>query len=54
VPVVPKKVVVKETGQVFASARVAAEKLDGDFSAIYRCLRGERKTHKGVTFEYGN
>jgi len=51
-PPVGKKIRIKETGQVFMSARICARYIGGDFSKIYACLRGVRGKHKGFTFEY--
>lgn len=53
-PVKPKPVKVEETGKVYTSAREAARDVQGDYSKIYRCLRGERKTHKGLHYEYAD
>lgn len=51
-PVTPKAVRIIETGEVFQSARVVAKHIDGAYGDVYLCLRGERYTHKGYTFEY--
>jgi hypothetical protein len=51
-PPVPKKVVIIETNQIFASVRACAKFIGGDYSAVYRCLRGDRGSHMGFTFEY--
>lgn len=51
-PVTPKAVRIIETGEVLASARVVATRIDGAYGDVYQCLRGERHTHKGYTFEY--
>ena len=39
-------------GVVFESAREVAKHIDGAYGDVYQCLRGERHTHKGFTFEY--
>ena len=41
-----------ETGEVFRSARDVARYIGGDYSSVYRVLRGERGSHMGYTFEY--
>ena len=46
------RVTIVETGQVFKSVRDLARYLGGDYSAIYRVLRGERAHHMGYTFEF--
>ena len=46
-----KKVRVVEWDQVFPTVRTLADHLGGQPEAIYRCLRGEQKTHLGLTFE---
>lgn len=51
-PPVPRKVRVVETGRVYVSARSCALDIGGEFGAVYACLRGVRKTHKGYSFEY--
>lgn len=51
-PPPPRKVRVKETGKVYESARDCADQLGADFSSIYACLRGQRLTHKGYSYEY--
>ena len=47
-----RRVRVVDTGEVFMSVRACADYIRGDYSTIYRCLRGQRKTHRGYTFEY--
>lgn len=47
-----RRVLIKETNQVFRNARDAAKYIGGDYAAIYRCLRGERGKHQGYSFEY--
>lgn len=47
-----RRVRIKETGEVFRNARALADHINGDYSSIYSCLRGERKTHMGFTYEY--
>lgn len=46
------KVRIQETGEVFRTARQCASHIGGEYSAIYACLRGERRTHLGYTFAY--
>lgn len=43
-----------ETGEVFRTLKEAAEAVKGDFSAIAKCVKGERNTHKGYHWEYTN
>lgn len=47
-----RRVMVVETNQVFRTVRDCANHIDGDYSSIYACLRGERQQHRGYTFEY--
>lgn len=47
-----QRVRIKETGQEFRSARACARYIGGDYSMVYKCLRGERKKHMGYSFEY--
>lgn len=47
-----KRVRVLETGAIYRTVRDCAAHIRGDHSTIYACLRGERKTHRGYTFEY--
>ena len=47
-----RKVRVIETGEVFDSAIACADSINGDYSHIYKVIKGERKSHKGLTFEY--
>lgn len=51
-PVTPRAVRIIETGEVFGSARLCALAIGGAYGDVYLCLRGERYTHKGYTFEY--
>ena len=51
-PPIARKIKVVETGKIYMSARTCARHIDGDFSSIYACLRGEHTKHKGYTFEY--
>lgn len=46
------RVRIRETGVVVESAREAARHIGGDYSTVYRCLRGEREKHMGYSFEY--
>lgn len=41
-----------ETGEIFSNARECAYAINGSYSAIYACLRGERGQHLGYTFQY--
>ena len=47
-----RKVLIKETNEVFRTVRDCANYIEGDYATIYACLRGERRTHRGFTFEY--
>lgn len=47
-----RRIRIVETEQVFLTVESCAEYIDGDVSSIYRVLRGERHSHKGLTFEY--
>lgn len=47
-----RRIRIVETGEVFRSIDDLAKYLGGDPSSIYRVLRGDRKSHKGYTFEY--
>ena len=47
-----RRVQIKETGQVFRTARDCANFIDGDYGSVYACLRGDRRSHMGYTFEY--
>ena len=49
---VGRRVQIVETGEVFRTVRDCADHIGGDYASIYACLRGERKTHLGYTFEY--
>lgn len=44
------KVQIVETGEIFPSARAAAEAIGGHTSLVYRCLRREQDTHMGYHF----
>lgn len=41
-----------ETGEVFRTVRDCASYINGDYSSIYACLRGDRSTHRGYSFTY--
>jgi hypothetical protein len=41
-----------ETDEVFRTARDCANYIGGDYGSIYACLRGDRRSHMGFTFEY--
>lgn len=47
-----RRVLIKETGQVFRTARDCANFIDGDYGSVYACLRGDRRSHMGYTFDY--
>ena len=47
-----RRVRIVETGEVFLTVENLAKYIQGDASSIYRVLRGERISHKGLTFEY--
>jgi hypothetical protein len=47
-----KRVRIPETGAIYRTVRDCAHHIRGDYSSIYACLRGERKSHRGYTFEY--
>lgn len=47
-----KRVVLVQTGQVFSSARDLARYIGGDYTSVYKVLRGARKSHMGYTFRY--
>lgn len=47
-----KRVMILETGDTFRTVRDCANYIGGDYSSIYRCLRNERGSHMGYTFEY--
>lgn len=44
------KVQIVETGEIFETAVECANKINGSYGDIYKCLKGERKTHKGFHF----
>ncbi len=47
-----QRIRVIETDEVFRTVRDCADYINGDYSSIYACLRGDRKSHRGLTFEY--
>lgn len=47
-----KPVQIVETAEVFKSARDLARYIGGDFTSVYKVLRGERRSHMGYTFRY--
>ena len=47
-----QQVEIVETGQVFRTARDCASFVGGDYSSIYACLRGDRRSHMGYTYKY--
>lgn len=49
---ISRRIRIVETGDSFASIEALARYIEGDVSSIYRVLRGDRSSHKGLTFEY--
>lgn len=47
-----RRIHIRELDMDFVSVRAAARYIGGDYSAIYRCLRGGRGKHLGYSFEY--
>jgi hypothetical protein len=47
-----QRVRIKETGEIFRTVRDCANYIGGDYSSIYACLRGQRRTHLGFSFEH--
>jgi hypothetical protein len=47
-----RPVQVIETGHVYRTARDCADYIGGDYGSVYACLRGERRSHMGYTFQY--
>lgn len=47
-----KRVRIPETGAIYRTVRDCAKHIRGDYSSIYAVLRGDRKSHRGYTFEY--
>lgn len=47
-----KRVRIIETGEVFLTVRDCASYINGDYGSIYAVLRGERGSHRGLSFEY--
>jgi hypothetical protein len=47
-----RRVIIKETGQVFRTVRDCANYIGGNYGDVYKCLRGERKSHVGYSFAY--
>lgn len=47
-----RRIEVVETGMRFLTVESCANYIGGDVSSIYRVLRGERESHKGLTFRY--
>ncbi len=41
-----------ETGQIFPNVRACAQYIGGDYGSIYAVLRGERRQHRGYTYEF--
>lgn len=51
-PARPRRVRIVELDTTFRNVEECAAYLGGDSSSIYRVLRGERRSHRGYTFEY--
>lgn len=49
-----KPVRIKETDEVYPSIKSCARAINGDERHITKCLRGEQRTHLGLTFEYAD
>lgn len=49
-----KAILIVETEEVFSSLEACARHINGNADAIASCLRGNRKEHKGYTFECVN
>lgn len=49
-----RRVIIRETGDIYKNARLAADAIGGYESAVGACLRGELQSHMGYTFEYGD
>lgn len=47
----PKKVMIKETGEIFSSIRSCARHISGEPNGIRKYLKGELKSYKGYTFK---
>lgn len=47
-----KAVRIRETQEIFRTAEDCAERIRGHATNIYAVLRGDRKSHRGYTFEY--
>lgn len=47
-----KRVRIVETGEVFRSVRDCARYINGDYTSIYKVLRGQRASHLGYSFEF--
>lgn len=47
-----KPVRIIETGEIFKSITECARAIDGDVQDVSACLKGKRKSHKGLHFEY--
>lgn len=47
-----RPILVVETGAVYRTARDCADYIGGDYGSIYACLRGERRSHMGYTYQY--
>jgi hypothetical protein len=45
-----KKVMILETGNVYSTVQDCANSINGDIGNIYSCMKGRRKTHKGLHF----
>lgn len=52
VPTPGKRVRIVETGETFESEAACARSINGIQGNIWKCLAGERRTHRGYHFEY--
>lgn len=41
-----------ELDEVYPTFEAVAKRIDGDRSAVFKCIYGERHSHKGYTFEW--
>lgn len=46
------QVYIPELDRVYMSPKHAADALKGNLGAIYKCLTGERYTHRGYSYEW--
>lgn len=52
VPTPGKRIRIVETGETFKSEAACARSINGIQGNIWKCLAGERHTHRGYHFEY--